>query len=192
MFQEAKSRTHFFNTSGDGILPKPLGLKDRYGKNHVICLEIFGKPQKYKSIYMLPLKGVLYKIENILQVLTSPSIAVFTLTFQIAEAITGTHYEFMNQSRTGGVTISETRNICGVHALLFEYYKDDVEQIDVQCSNKGPCFYVKWASRFFTKKSEETVEYALFIGGHPDDKRSSDVLITNFEIYACAYQEKTP
>ena len=36
------------------------------------------------------------------------------------------------------------------------------------------------------------MEYALFIGGHPDDKRSARVFITIFETYSCTYQEKTP
>ena len=89
---------------------------------------------------MLPLKGALYRIENILQALTPPSIAILALTFKIAKALTGTHYIFSNQSKTRRITISETLNICGADPLILQYYKDDWNRLIVQYSNKGPCF----------------------------------------------------
>ena len=193
MFRESESCTYFFNTAGDGILPKPLGLKDRYGKKHAICIKNFEKPQKYENIFMLPLKGALYRIDNILLALTPPSIAIFALTFKIGKALTGTHYIFSNQSKTRGITISETLNICGADPLLLEYYKDDWNRLIVQYSNNGPCFFMLNGRKgFFIKQSEEIEENILFIGGHPDEKRPANVYITNFEIYGRGYQEKTP
>ena len=88
---------------------------------------------------MLPLKGGLYRIEKILQALTPTSITIFALTFKIVKALTGTHYIFSNQSKTRGITISETLDICGADPLLLEYYKDDWNRLIVQYSNNGPC-----------------------------------------------------
>ena len=73
--------------------------------------EIFEKARKYESLYMLPIKGALYKMEKIRQALFPPSIVVFALTFKIAEPLTSTHYIFTNQNRTQGVSISKTLNI---------------------------------------------------------------------------------
>ena len=44
---------------------------------------------------------------------------------------------------------------------------------------------------FFDKKDEEEMEHALFLGGHPDEKRSADVYISNFEIYSKSYDMET-
>ena len=195
LFRESESCTYFFNTADDGILSKPEGLKDRYGKNNAICLKNFEKPQKYEGIFILPLRGALYRVDKILQALTPPSIVVFAFTFKIVKALTGVHYIFTNQEKTRGVYISDSLNICGTDPLLLEYYKDDWNRMVIQYSNfdfGGRCFFMLNGRKgFFIKNDAEESDQTLFLGGHPDEKQSADVFISNFEVYSKAYKSET-
>ena len=195
LFRESESCTYFFNTADDGILSKPEGLKDRYGKNNAICLKNFRKPIPYEGIFILPLQGALYRVDRILQALTPPSIVVFAFTFKIAKALSGVHYIFTNQEKTRGVYISDSLNICGADPLLLEYYKDDWNRMVIQYSNfdfGGRCFFMLNGRRgFFNKKDAEESDQTLFLGGHPDAKQSADVFISNFEVYSKAYKSET-
>ena len=196
LFRESESCTYFFNTADDGVIEsKSKALKDRYGKNNAICLKNFEKPRKYQDIFILPLQGALYRVDGIQQALFPPSIVVFAFTFKIAKPLTGEHYIFTNQNKTRGVYISETLNICGADPVLLEYEKRDWNRVIVQYSRfdfGGRCFFILNGRRgFFDKKDEEEMEHALFLGGHPDEKRSADVYISNFEIYSKSYDMKT-
>ena len=134
-------------------------------------------------------------MDGIQQALFPPSIVVFAFTFKIAKPLTGEHYIFTNQNKTRGVYISETLNICGADPVLLEYEKRDWNRVIVQYSRfdfGGRCFFIlNGRKEFFDKKDEEEMEHALFLGGHPDEKRSADVYISNFEIYSKSYDMKT-
>ena len=197
LFRESESCTYYFDTAVDGIIKegKRTWLKDRFGKNNAVCLKDFEEPRKYQDIFILPLQGALYKIERIQQALFPPSIVVFAFTFKIAKPLTGEHYIFTNQTKTRGVFISETLNICGADPLLLEYEKRDWNRVIVQYSSfdfGGRCFFILNGRKgFFNKKSEREMDHILFLGGHPEEKRSADVFISNFEIYSKTYNMET-
>ena len=70
LFRESEVCTYFFNTAADGLITqgtgKAVGLRDRYGKKHAMCLKNFEKPIKEQEIYVLPLQGALYKIDRVM------------------------------------------------------------------------------------------------------------------------------
>ena len=69
LFRESEVCTYFFNTAADGLITqggKRVGLTDRYGKKHAMCLKQFEKPIREQEIFVLPLEGALYKIDRVM------------------------------------------------------------------------------------------------------------------------------
>ena len=195
LFRESESCTYFFNTLSDGILTKqgkPVGLKDRYGENHAICLKNFEKPTQLYEIFVLPLEGALYKIQNIQQALAPPTIAVFALSFKVSKPLTGVHYIFANQAKSRGVYITEkSLNICGTDPLQLEYNYKNWNRLIIQYTcfeGHNRCsFLLNGNKGFFTKNDHTERDRVIYVGGHPSEENSSDVYIANFEIYSKAF-----
>ena len=112
MFRENEDCTYFFDAETDGIIEeggKPA-LKDRYGKNHAICIQNYQKPMKLGKlgIYGLPLKNTKFKISNIKdQGLSEISIFVVAFSFKILYELDDKHYYiFSNKSGSRAVSIN--------------------------------------------------------------------------------------
>ena len=193
--RRSESCTYFFNTLIYGILVKggkPIGLKDRYGQNHAICLKDFEKPRRLYEIFVLPLEGSMYRIQNIQQALASPTLAMFGLSFKVSKALTGVHYIFTNQTKSRGVYISEkSLNICGTDPLQLEYNYKDWNRLIIQYTcfeGYAQCFFMlNGVKGFFTKDEHTEIDHTIFIGGHPDEKHPSNVFLANFEIYGKSF-----
>ena len=73
--------------------------------------------------------------------------------------------------------------------MLLEYEKRDWNRVIVQYSSFDfggcPFFILNGRRGFFNKKSERE------LGGHPEEKRSADVFISNFEICSKTYNMET-
>ena len=200
LFRESEVCTYFFNTAADGLITqgkgKPVGLKDRYGKKHAMCLKKFEKPIKEQEIYVLPLQGALYKIDRVMLALHPPSMLVVALTFKVSKSLTGKHYIFSNESQSRGVYITKDfLNICGTDPLLLKYEYRDWNRLIIQYSNFssiGGCIFVLNGQRgFFIRNTEVEEDHAIYLGGHPKEKQPANVEVSNFEIFSKTFDLKT-
>ena len=100
LFRESEVCTYFFNTVADGLITqggKRVGLRDRYGKKHAMCLKQFEKPIREQEIFVLPLEGALYKIDRVMLALHPYSMLVVGLTFKVAKPLTAKQYIFFKR-----------------------------------------------------------------------------------------------
>ena len=99
MFRKDEECTFYFNTDKDGILykdDKPIGLKDRFGRNNTICEQNFGSMIKVGKVFGIELKDSLYKISDVGDATTPPTICVIALEFKVSSKLTGDVYIICN------------------------------------------------------------------------------------------------
>ena len=202
LFRESEKCTYFFNTATDGIVVNDgskIFLKDQNGANNAPCLKNYEKPVAYQDVFILPLRGALYQIDHISQALTPPSITVFAFNFKLARnPPVGTHFIFSNWSKTRGVYFTKDHlDICGTDPSMLTYEKEDWNRMIIQYSNfdftEGCSFMLNGQKGFFVRKPvKKPDKETIFLGGHPKLERSSDVYISNFEIYTKIFENSNP
>ena len=206
MFRENTSCTFYFNTADDGIVydedKKPVGLKDRCSEirwksnvRNALCLQNFQKPIILKSrYYTLPLKKSLYKISKLPSVTLDPwSIMITVFSFKVSAPLTKEEdFIFTNKSSTRGVTISKKSiNILGSEARLeLEYAKNEWNTMFLQYSylagqGEDKCIFSLNGRRgsFHIKDVDFGEDNDLYIGGHPEKRNFTDIVLGNFEVY---------
>ena len=191
MFRNDEECTYFFNTDKDGILfdgSKPIGLKDRYGKNNAICEKNFGSMIKVGKVYGIQLKNSLFKIPEIGDATKPPSTCVIALEFKVSGD--GDGYIVCNDTLSRGVRISkESMDILGTDPLKLKYDPTEWNTLVIQYSNItnghfDECFFDfndrrgSFIPHINLKKGN-----AFYIGGHPEKENFASVTITNLEIY---------
>ena len=202
MFREGEDCTYYFDTATDGIIEEVGGkhaLKDRYGKNHAVCIQNYQKPVKLgkSGIYGLPLKiDTKFKVPGILnQGLVPPSILVVAFSFKLLSRLDEKpYYIFTNKSGSRGVSINNKRlDIWGTTGSpQLEYEKKGYNTMLLQYSRitdagKDRCFFVlNGQVGSFDPKVIEEVESDFYIGGGPK-QQTAPVMLTSFEVYSKGY-----
>ena len=202
MFRKSEKCTYYFNTEKDGILNDgKIGLKDRFGENHAICLRNFHKPMKIGKFYGIPLKDSLYKIADIRTATTPAMICIFAFQFKVTSELSNENdYIFTTETATRGVTISKkSLNILGTDPMDLEYDTRGWNTLVIQYSCMtddfdGKCFFSLNGRRgfFLPRKPIKFDSKDVYIGGHPKGKGFANVMLTNFEIYSKTYDTPPP
>ena len=204
MFRESEDCTYFFDTATDGVIEEggKAGLKDRYGKNHAVCIKNYQKPEKPEklSIYGLPLRNTKFKVPNIKdQGLSQKSIFVVAFSFKVISTLgKNPAYIFSNKSGNRAVSINNKQlDIWGTTASpQLEYDKRGWNVMLLQYSRmtdagKDKCFFIlngKVGS--FEPKPYEEIEGDFYIGGSLEQK-TAPVMIASFEIYSKIFDNPT-
>ena len=193
MFRRDEECTFYFNTDKDGILyedDKPIGLKDRFGKNNAICEQNFGSMIKVGKVFGIQLKESLYKISDVGDATTPPSICVIALEFKVSGEMSDDCYIICNEPKSRGVSISsKSINILGTDSLKLEYDQRDWNTLVIQYSNvtgerDDKCFFDLNDRRgSFIPHTDLKEGRTFYIGGHPKEGSFASVTITNLEIY---------
>ena len=193
MFRRSEECTFYFNTEKDGILydgQKPIGLKDRFGKNNAICQQNHGKMIKVGDVYGIELKDSLYKISNVFTGVGMPSICVIALEFKVSGEMTKDCYIICNESLNRGVKISsESLDILGTDAMKLEYESGEWNTLVIQYSSmrgESKCFFDLNDRRgsFVPYRPTKLDKGIVYIGGHPKEEGSfAKVALSSLEIY---------
>ena len=198
MFRESEDCVYFFDTATDGIVEQggEYALKDRYGKNHAVCVKNYQKPVKLGKlgIYGLPLKrDTKFKVPNITnQGLAEPSIFVVAFSFKVLSKLDDkSYYIFSNKSGSRAVSINDKQlDIWGTTASPeLEYKKEGYNTMLLQYSRitdagKDKCFFIlNGQVGSFDPKVTVEEESDFYIGGGPKQP-TAPVMLTSFEIYS--------
>ena len=195
MFRESEQCTYYFDTESDGILEedKKHSLKDRYGKNHAVCIQNFQKPVKLGKlgVYGLPLKNTKFKLNILDEGLIPKSVLIIVFSFKVTAPLgENPTYIFSNKSGSRAVSINNKQlDVWGATASpQLEYDKGQWNTMLLQYSRitesgKDQCFFILNGDLGTFEPKVYDFEREFYIGGSPE-RKTAPIMLGSFEVYS--------
>ena len=202
MFRECEDCTYFCDTPTDGVIEEggKYSLKDRYGKNHAVCIQNYQRPEKLGKLDIcgIPLRKTKYKVPNILnQGLHEKTIFVVAFSFKVISPLgEEPTYIFSNTEGNRAVSINNKQlDIWGTTASpQLEYDKSEWNTMLLQYSRiteagNDKCFFIlNGEVGSFEPKAYEEIEGDFYVGGSLEQK-TAPVMLSSFEIYSKIFDD---
>jgi len=208
LFRESEAVNIYFNNATDGIIfkeSKPIGLKNRglegdakfIGENFPSLLRI------KNNRYMIELKNSIFEIKPITCATTSPSTAIFALSFKSLSISEEPRILFSNGTGTRAISLKD-RSVQGSYVGVLTIYSSGVQKellfnnrewmgllIQYTCIHDNVyCQYMlnEVIGTLDMGSQDEREDHTLYIGGHPKKSKAHHAM-GSFEMYETDSEE---
>ena len=199
MFRESAEINIYFNSAKDGVIfnkeQKPIGLKNRGKGASVNLVENFPQINKIKGgNYEMELKNSLFKVKPVDTGTTSPSTAIFCLSFKADSMSKVWRCLFSNENYSRAIMIKDGTRGEGVLKIWssgkskeIAFDNTDWKVLILQYTCLGGivgCDYLFDGKSGSLEVGEEDKkpDYVLYLGGHPKLNRAHHS-VGSFEMY---------